>query len=114
MPRGVTNYTVDIDGKRIPTIVPGNERLRADVVSGSNRKITEQEIQRALVHAMKYPNETKSSSVPVSPLGSEFDLPQRITSQPSLFYSTGKILGGNWFDNQIAYPERRQVTLGEK
>ena len=112
MPR-VTNYTVDVDGKRVPTIVPGNERLRADIVSGANRRITDDEIQRALVQALKS-GEFKPASQPVSPLGSEFDLPQRITSQPSLFYSTGKILGGNWFDNQIAYPERRKVHLGDK
>lgn len=105
-----TNYTIDVDGLRIPTIVKGNEKLRAKVVNTGEANPTYDEITRALAHALAT-GEFKPSSEPIPSLGSRFDFPQRVFSQPNIYHTTGKLYGGNWFDNQIAYPEQRKFSL---
>lgn len=108
--RGITNYTLDVDGIRIPTIVPGNEALRGDVVLGNERAISDNEIIRALAHSITT-GQFKPANQPISPLGSEFDMPSRMMEQPNLYHVLGKLYGGNYFANQIAYPEERNVGL---
>ena len=66
-------YSVDYGGLRFPSMVAGNtEWLAPAIKAGYSPRITEDQMMRALAYAMTTHN-YKSSSEPMSPLGSGYD-----------------------------------------
>lgn len=66
-------YSVDVDGLRVPSMVPGNTQWLTPLIkSGVAPRLTNEQVDRALEYAIKTGN-FKRSGEPMSPLGSEFD-----------------------------------------
>ena len=103
-------YSVDYNGLRFPTIVPGNESITGDIRQGRRPRLNEEQLFRALVSALTT-GEFKQSSEPMSILGSEFDFPAR-PSGPRLEDLLGRYFGGgNFITSAIASPNRYPFSV---
>lgn len=66
-------FSVDAEGKRFPSMVPGNTAfLEPAIRQGLIPRLTDEQVRRAFEFAQRTGN-FKESSEPISPLGSEFD-----------------------------------------
>ena len=66
-------YSVEADGRRFPSMVPGNTQWLTPVIkTGVHPGISNEQFQRAAQYADQSGN-WKPADEPMSPLGSEFD-----------------------------------------
>lgn len=105
------NYSLDIDGLRVPTLVPGNEQLAGDIRLGNIRRPTQDEAVRGLLYALANPSEAKPADSPMSPFGSAFDLPARNFNVHNMYDITHQIYGVNPLLAAIMFPGFRPYTL---
>lgn len=89
-----THYSTEDEQYRFPTLVPGNEKLLRDLMTGVHRGPTEDEFLRARLAAL-LSGEHKPANEPMSPLGSGFDFNRPFTPM-ALLNSTGNLYGDPW------------------